>query len=104
MLIAGLEGVWSRDTSDFPYGSKPAYGAGFAVGRPLTGPDSRVTIITSLTATIESHVVERIIEGDIAINERETNAVVQSGVTFEFGRVFVRPNAAVILVKNGWVT
>lgn len=49
----------------------PCDGAGFAVGRPLTGPDAPVTIITSVTATMESHVVELIIEGDILINERE---------------------------------
>lgn len=102
MITSGLEGVWSRDTSDFPYRSKPAYGAGLAVGRQVTGPDARVTIITSLAATMESHVVERIIEGDILINERETSALFRAGVTVEFGRVFVRPYTAVVLVRNGW--
>lgn len=102
VLTSGLEGVWSRDTSDFPYKSKPAYGAGLAVGRRVTGPDAPVTIITSLTATMESHVVERIIEGDISINERETSALFRAGATVEFGRVFVRPYAAVVLVRNGW--
>ena len=73
------------------------------MGYPFTVTDSAVTIIPSLSASIESHVVERIIEGDISLRERETNALLHGGVTVEFGRLFVRPYAALIAVENGWL-
>lgn len=103
VVTTGLEGISSREFSSFPYKSRPVFGGGLAVGRRLTGPDARVTIIPSLTATVESHVVERIIEGDISINERETSALLHGGVTVEFGSVFVRPYAAFVVARNGWL-
>ena len=102
VVTTGLEGISSRGFSSFPYKSKPVFGGGLAVGRRLTGLDARVTIIPSLTATMESHVVERIIEGDISINEREASALLHGGVTMEIGNVFIRPYAAFIAVRNGW--
>ena len=104
VLTSGLEGISSRKFSFFPYKSKPFFGGGLALGRQFTAPDSGVTIIPSLTVSIESHVVERIIEGDISINQRETNALLHGGVTVEFGRVFLRPYAALIAVDDGWLT
>ena len=102
-LSTGLEGLSSRDFSSFPYKSKPFLGGGLAVGYPFTA-DSGVTIIPSLSASIESHVGERIIEGDISIDERETTVLLDGGLTVEFGRLFVRPYAALIAVENGWLT
>lgn len=102
-LSTGLEGISSRDFSSFPYKSKPFLGGGLAVGYPFTA-DSGVTIIPSLSASIESHVVERIIEGDISIDERETTVLLGGGLTVEFGRLFVRPYATLIAVENGWLT
>ncbi len=55
-------------------------------------------------ASIESHVVERIIEGDISINERAMTVLLHGGVTVESGRLFVRPYAAFLAVGNGWLT
>ena len=103
-LSTGLEGISSRGFSSFPYKSKPFFGGGLAVGHPFTAADSGVTIIPSLSASIESHVVERIIEGDIAINERETTVLLDGGLAVEFGRLFVRPYAAFLAVENGWLT
>ena len=103
-LSTGLEGISSRDFSSFPYKSKPFFGGGLAVGYPFTATDSGVTIIPSLSASIESHVVERIIEGDISIDERETTVLLDGGLTVESGRLFVRPYAALIAVENGWLT
>ena len=102
-LSTGLEGISSRDFSSFPYKSKPFLGGGLAVGYPFTA-DSGVTIIPSLSASIESHVVERIIEGDISIDERETTVLLDGGLTVELGRLFVRPYAAFVAVENGWLT
>ena len=104
ILSTGLEGISSRDFSSFPYKSKPFLGGGLAVGYPFTATDSGVTIILSLSASIESHVVERIIEGDISINERETTVLLDGGLTVEFGQLFVRPYAAFLAVENGWLT
>ena len=103
-LSTGLEGVSPRDFSSFPYRSKPFFGGGLAVGHAFTATDSGVTIIPSLGASIESHVVERIIEGDISINQRETNVLLHGGLTVESGRLFFRPYAALIAVENGWLT
>ena len=94
----------SRDFSSFPYRSKPFFGGGLAVGHAFTATNSGVTIIPSLGASFENHVVERIIEGDIAINERETTVVLHGGLTVESGRLFVRPYAAFLAVENGWLT
>ena len=68
----------------------------------MTG--SGVTIIPSLRASIESHVVERIIEGDISINERAMTVLLRGGVTVESGRLFFRTYAALVAVENGWLT
>lgn len=103
-LTAGLEGVSSRDFSSFPYRSRPFFGGGLAVGHPFTATDSGTTIIPSLGASIESHVVERIIEGDISIYERATTVLLHGGVTVESGRLFFRPYAALVAVENGWLT
>ena len=74
------------------------------MGHAFTATDSGVTIIPSLSASIEGHVVERIIEGDISINERERTVVLRGGLTVESGRLFVRPYAAFLDVENGWLT
>lgn len=104
VLTSGLEGISSRDFSSFPYRSEPFFGGGLAVGYLFTATDSGVTIIPSLSASIESHVVERIIEGDILINKREATGLLHGGVTVEFGRLFIRPYAVLTAVENGWLT
>ena len=104
ILSTGLEGISSRDFSSFPYKSKPFLGGGLAVGYPFRATDSGVTIVPSLSASIESHVIERIIEGDISIDEREATVLLQGDVTVESGRLFVRPYAAFVAVENGWLT
>lgn len=71
------------------------------MGYRLTGPDSGVTVIPSLTAGIECQVVERIIEGDIVIRTRETDALLHGAVTVGFGRLFVRPCAALVAADQG---
>ena len=73
------------------------------MGHASTVTDSGVTIIPSLGASIEGHVVERIIEGDISITEQETTVLLHGGVTVESGRLFVRP-AALVAGRNGWLT
>ena len=103
VLTLGSEGVSSRDFSSFPYRSEPFYGSGLAVGHRLTAPDFGVTIIASLTASIERHVVERLIEGDILIRVREARGLLDGGVTAAFGRLFVRPYA-LIVADHGWMT
>ena len=102
-LSTGVEGVSSRDFSSFPYRSKPFFGGGLAVGHPFTATGSGVTLVPSLAASFESHVIERIIEGDISINERATTVVLHGGLTVESGRLFVRPYAAFLAVENGWL-
>ena len=82
----------------------PSSGAGLALGRRFSVPDSGLAIIPSLIVTTESHRVERIIEGDILTRSRETDALLRGGVTVEFGRFFVRPYVARIVVDNGWLT
>lgn len=104
VLTTGLEGISSRDFSSFPYKSRPFVGGGLAVGHRFKPTNSGVTIIPSLSTSIESHVVERIIEGDISIDEREAIVLLQGGVTVESGRLFVRPYAAFVAVENGWLT
>ena len=104
VLTTGLEGISSRDFSSFPYKSRPFVGGGLAAGHRFTATDSGVTIIPSLIASIESHVVERIIEGDISINERAMTVLLHGGVTVESGRLFVQPYAAFLAVGNGWLT
>lgn len=104
VLSFGSEGISSRGFRSFPYRSKPYFGGGLAVGRRYGAPDAGLAIIPSITITIENHVVERIIEGDISIDPRETDALVRGGITVEFGRLYVRPHAAFIVVEDGWVT
>lgn len=104
VLTSGREGVSSREFSSIPYKSGAFFGGGLAVGHRFGAADSGVTIIPSLSIGIENHVVTRIIEGDILIDERGTSARLHGGVTVEFGRLFVRPYAALIAVENGWLT
>ena len=77
--------------------------------RAGTGPSLHPTgfrraIVPSLIVTTENHRVERIIEGDIPTRSRETDALLRRRVTLEFGKSFVRPYVARIVVANGWLT
>ena len=100
----GSEGVSSREFRSIPYRSDPFVGGGLALGRRFTLADSGPAVIPSLIVTAESHSVERIIEGDIVIRSREMDVLLRGGVTFEFGRLFVRPYVALVAVENGWLT
>ena len=100
----GSEGVSSRDFRSIPHRADPFLGGGLALGRRFTLADSGTAVIPSLIVTSESHSVERIIEGDIVIRNREMDVLVRGGVTFEFGRFFVRPYVALVAAENGWLT
>ena len=104
VLTLGSEGLSSRGFPSIPSRSEPFVGGGLALGRRFSVPDSGLAIIPSLIVTTESHRVERIIEGDILTRSRETDALLRGGVTVEFGRFFVRPYVARIVVDNGWLT
>jgi len=66
-------------------------------------PSDTAPALVALDAEMgfESHVIERIIEGDISINERAATVVLHGGLTVESGRLFVRPYAAFLAVENG---
>ena len=104
VLTSGLEAVSSRDFSYSPYQTASFFGGGLAVGYAFTATDSAVTIVPWLSASIESHLVERLFEGDILLDDRETTVVLRGGVTAELGRLFVRPYATLLAVENGWLT
>lgn len=100
----GSEGVSSRDFRSIRYRADHFFGGGLALGRRFTFSDTGPAVIPSLVVTTESRSVERIIEGDILIRSRETDALLRGGVTLEFGRWFVRPYVALIAADNGWLT
>lgn len=89
LLALGSEGVFSRGFRSIPHRSEPFFGGGVALGRRFTVPDSGLAFVPSEIVTTESHSVERVIEGDIAIRSRETNVLLRGGVTMEFCRLFV---------------
>ncbi len=103
VVTVGFDGISSRDFSDFPYKSAVAYGVGAALGRSFSAPGSGLTVIPSLIVSVESHEVERLIEGDIVIDEREVRGVVRGGVSIEFGRLLIRPHATLNTIANGYV-
>ncbi len=104
VLALGSEGVSSRDFRSLPYRAEPFFGGGLALGRRITVPNSRLAIIPSLIVSAERHEVERLIEGDIVIQNRETEMQLRGGVTMEFGRLFIRPYANFVAAANGWLT
>ena len=103
VVTVGMDGISSRDFSDFPYKSAAVYGVGAALGRIFTTPGSGPSVIPSLIVSVESHEVERLIEGDIVIDEREVRGVVRGGVSVEFGRLLLRPHATFDTIADGYV-
>ena len=104
VVTVGMDGISSRDFSDLPYKSAAVYGVGAALGRIFTAPGSGPSVIPSLIVSVESHEVERLIEGDILIDERELRGVVRAGVSVEFGRLLLRPHATFNAIADGYLT
>ena len=103
VLTVGIDGISSRDFSDLPYKSAAMYGVGAALGRLFTAPGRGASVIGSVIVSVESHEVERLIEGDILIGEREVRGVVRGGVSVEVGRLLLRPHATFNMIADGYV-